>query len=99
MNTNRRDFIQFLAASAALVPSARAWAQQLAGSTDPSVLRSARDALQVMDFEPVARRLLPPAHWGYMASGVEDDATLRMNVEAFKRIGLKPRRLVDVSRV
>jgi len=99
MNTNRRDFIQFLAASAALVPSARAWAQQLSASTDPSVLRSARDALQVMDFEPVARRVLPPAHWGYMASGVEDDATLRMNVEAFKRIGLKPRRLVDVSRV
>lgn len=99
MNTNRRDFIQFLAVSAALVPSARAWAQQLAGSTDPSVLKSARDALQVMDFEPIARRVLPPAHWGYMASGVEDDATLRMNVEAFKRIGLKPRRLVDVSRV
>ena len=99
MNTNRRDFIQFLAASAALVPSARAWAQQFAGSTDPLVLKSARDALQVMDFEPIARRVLPPAHWGYMASGVEDDATLRMNVEAFKRIGLKPRRLVDVSRV
>ena len=99
MNTNRRDFIQFLAASTALVPSARAWAQQLAVSTDPSALKSARDALQVMDFEPVARRVLPPAHWGYMASGVDDDATLKMNVEAFKRIGLKPRRLVDVSRV
>ena len=99
MNTNRRDFIQFLAASAALVPSARAWAQQLATSSEASVLKSAGDALQVMDFEPVARRVLPPAHWGYMASGVEDDATLKMNVEAFKRIGLKPRRLVDVSRV
>jgi isopentenyl diphosphate isomerase/L-lactate dehydrogenase-like FMN-dependent dehydrogenase len=99
MNTKRRDFIQFLAASAALVPSARAWAQQLAGSSEASVLKSARDALQVMDFEDAARRTLPPAHWGYMASGVEDDATLKMNVEAFKRIGLKPRRLVDVSRV
>jgi isopentenyl diphosphate isomerase/L-lactate dehydrogenase-like FMN-dependent dehydrogenase len=98
MNMKRRDFIRFLAASTALAPSARAWAQQLTASTDPSALSSARDALQVMDFEPVARRMLPPAHWGYMASGVDDDATLRMNVEAFRRIGLKPRRLVDVSR-
>ena len=98
MDSNRRDFIRFLAASTALVPSARAWAQQLAASTEPSVIRGARDALQVMDFEEAARRTLPPAHWGYMASGVDDDATLKMNVEAFKRIGLKPRRLVDVSR-
>jgi hypothetical protein len=33
----------------------------------------------VMDFEPAAMRALPPAHWGYMSSGVDDDATLRMN--------------------
>jgi 4-hydroxymandelate oxidase len=98
MHTNRREFFQFLAASAVLAPSARALAQQAAASDDPSVIKSAKDALQVMDFEPAARRALPPAHWGYMASGVEDDATLKANVEAFKRIGLKPRRLVDVSK-
>jgi len=33
----------------------------------------------VFDFEAVARKNLPPAHWGYMASGVDDDATLRAN--------------------
>jgi 4-hydroxymandelate oxidase len=51
-----------------------------------------------MDFEEAARRTLPPAHWGYMASGVDDDLTLKANVEAFRHIGLKPRRLVDVSK-
>jgi isopentenyl diphosphate isomerase/L-lactate dehydrogenase-like FMN-dependent dehydrogenase len=51
-----------------------------------------------MDFEEAARRALPPAHWGYMATGVDDDLTLKANMEAFKHIGLKPRRLVDVSK-
>jgi isopentenyl diphosphate isomerase/L-lactate dehydrogenase-like FMN-dependent dehydrogenase len=99
MNSNRREFFQFLAASTVLTPSVRALAQQLAVSHDqPGVIMSARDALQVMDFEEAARRALPPAHWGYMASGVDDDLTLRANVEAFRHIGLKPRRLVDVSK-
>ena len=97
MNTNRREFFQFLAASTVLTPSVRALAQQLAVSHD-SVIMSAKDALQIMDFEEAARRALPPAHWGYMASGVDDDLTLKTNVEAFKHIGLKPRRLVDVSK-
>ena len=98
MNSNRREFFQLLAASTVLTPPIRAWAQQLAVSRDPSVLKSAKDALQVMDFEEAARRVLPPAHWGYMASGADDDLTLKANIEAFRHIGLKPRRLVDVSK-
>ena len=98
MDTNRRAFFQLLAASAVLTPSVRAWAQQLAVSNQASALTSAKDALQVMDFEEAARRALPPAHWGYMASGSDDDMTLKANVEAFRHIGLKPRRLVDVSK-
>src|SRR5258705_7656857 len=98
MNTNRRAFFQLLAASAVLTPSVRAWAQQIAVSNPASVIGSAKDALQIMDFEEAARRALPPAHWGYMASGSDDDMTLKANVEAFRHIGLKPRRLVDVSK-
>jgi isopentenyl diphosphate isomerase/L-lactate dehydrogenase-like FMN-dependent dehydrogenase len=98
MPTNRREFFQFLAASTALTPSVRAWAQQLAASHDPAVIARAADALQVADFEEAARRVLPPAHWGYMASGVDDDLTLKANVDAFKHVGLKPRRLVDVAK-
>lgn len=98
MNNSRREFFAFLAASAVLAPSVRALAQQAAVSNDFSIIRSAKEALQVMDFEPAAKRALPPAHWGYMASGVDDDATLKANVAAFGRIGLRPRRLVDVSK-
>ena len=88
---NRRRFLQFLAASPLL---SRAWAQQT-----PPPLASAKDALNVMEFEEMARRALPPAHWGYMATGVDDDGTLKANIGAFKHIQLRPRRLVDVSKI
>jgi isopentenyl diphosphate isomerase/L-lactate dehydrogenase-like FMN-dependent dehydrogenase len=92
----RRQFFRFIAASAALTPAVRAIAQQLAADPPPT-LGAAKDALQVMDFEEAARSVLPPAHWGYMASGADDDLTIKANVEGYRRIGLKPRRLVDVS--
>jgi isopentenyl diphosphate isomerase/L-lactate dehydrogenase-like FMN-dependent dehydrogenase len=47
----------------------------------------------------VAKKVLPPAHWGYLATGVDDDLTLRANREAFSSIQIRPRRLVDVSHV
>ena len=52
-----------------------------------------------MDFEEAARRVLSPAHWGYMASGVDDDVTVKRNREGFARFQLRPRRLVDVSKI
>jgi len=61
-------------------------------------MTSAKDILAVMDLEEVVHRMLPPAHWGYMASGSDDDLTLKANIGAFKRIQLKPKRLVDVSK-
>src|SRR5262249_34760180 len=39
------------------------------------------------------------AHFGYLSTGVDDDATLRANREGFARFQIRPRRLVDVSRV
>ena len=88
----RREFLRFLAASPLM---ARAWGQ---GAPAAGVLASAKDAINVMDFEPGARKALPPAHWGYMATGVDDDVTLRMNREAFEHYQLRARRLVDVSK-
>jgi isopentenyl diphosphate isomerase/L-lactate dehydrogenase-like FMN-dependent dehydrogenase len=98
LQPDRRAFFAWLAASAALTPAARALAQQLAVYKDLPPLAKAEDALQVMDFEAAAKRVLPPAHWGYMAGGVEDDATRDANVSGYRHIGLKPRRLVDVSK-
>ena len=57
---------------------------------------SAKDALSVMDFEAMARESLPPAHWGYLATGVDGDATLRRNREAMELYQLRARRLMGV---
>jgi isopentenyl diphosphate isomerase/L-lactate dehydrogenase-like FMN-dependent dehydrogenase len=40
-----------------------------------------------------------PGHWAYMASGVDDDATLRANRDGFKHVQLRPRRLRDATKV
>ena len=92
ISDNRRQFLRFLAGSPLL---AHAWAQEPA----PLEMKSAKDALSVMDFQPLAHKILPPAHWGYMSTGVDDDATLKANIAAYKHIQLSPHRLVDVSKI
>jgi len=91
--SHRRQFLRFLAASP-LVTNVLASAPG-----DQTVLSDPKDAVNVMDFEEAAKKALPPAHWGYMATGVEDDATLHLNHEAYKNIQLRPHRLVDVSKI
>ena len=63
------------------------------------LIKSPKDAINVFDFEPVMRANVPPAHFGYMASGIDDEVTLRANREGFLKFQLRPRRLVDVSKV
>jgi 4-hydroxymandelate oxidase len=92
--TYRRQFLRFLAASPL---AAKAWAQN--ATLPPMTMTSAKDALNVLDFEDMARKVLPPAHWGYLTTGVDDDATLHANREAYKHWQLRPRRLVDGTNV
>jgi isopentenyl diphosphate isomerase/L-lactate dehydrogenase-like FMN-dependent dehydrogenase len=66
---------------------------------DNHLIAAVDEAINVFEFEAVAKSKLPPAHWGFLASGVEDDVTLRANREAFKNYHLRPRRLVDVSSI
>jgi isopentenyl diphosphate isomerase/L-lactate dehydrogenase-like FMN-dependent dehydrogenase len=66
---------------------------------DSRLIKSPKDAINVFDFEPVARKNVPPAHFGYMASGIDDEITLRANREGFLKFQLRPRRLNDVSKV
>lgn len=92
----RRRFLKFLAASPLLLTPglpASLFAQ------NDELIASPDLALNVFDFEAVARRRLPPAHFGYMATGVDDDATVRANREGFERYQLRVRRLIDVSAI
>jgi isopentenyl diphosphate isomerase/L-lactate dehydrogenase-like FMN-dependent dehydrogenase len=63
------------------------------------VISDPKEALNVMDFEEAARRKALAGHWAYMASGVDDDLTLRANCEGYKHVQLRPRRLRDATRV
>lgn len=73
------------------------WLQNLQQSDD--VISSPDQALDVMDFEPAARKAIPPAHWGYLATGVDDDGTVRANRDGYSRIQIRARRLVDVEKI
>jgi len=63
------------------------------------LISSPKEAINVFDFEPVMQKNVPPAHFGYMASGIDDEVTLRANRDGFLKFQLRPRRLVDVSKV
>src|SRR5579872_1946945 len=88
---NRRRFLQFLAGSPLATGALTAWAGQQNGTFVPDLTTM----LNVTDFEAVARQALPPAHFGYMASGVDDDATLKANRDGYRRLQIRPRRMVD----
>src|SRR5712671_811067 len=107
----RRRFLQFLAASPlaaaspavlaqALIPGSREADPRMWAPYDPThLIKDPKEAINVFDFEPVCRQKVPPAHFGYMASGIDDEVTLRANREGFLKLQLRPRRLVDVSKV
>ena len=54
------------------------------------LIKSPKETINVFDFEPVMRANVPPAHFGYMASGIDDEVTLRRNREAFLKFVLRP---------
>ena len=89
--TRRRLLQSMLAAPAlaGLAPTLRALANE-----DPLIDSAAR-ALDVFDFERLARAKLPPAHFGYLATGVDGDATLHANDAGFADYPLRVRRMVD----
>jgi 4-hydroxymandelate oxidase len=92
--TERRALLKFIAASPLL-----ALCPDLSEAVQTGDLEQAAHAPDVFDFEAAAQKMVPPAHWGYLMSGVDGEATLRANREAFSRYLLKPRRFVDVSRI
>src|SRR3979490_3475591 len=107
---SRRRFLQYLAGSPLLasgaltaygmeapakLPDPMMWAPPGSGE----LINRPKDAINVFEFEPLARKNVPPAHFGYMASGIDDEVTLRANREGFLKFQLRPRRLNDVSNV
>jgi hypothetical protein len=109
---SRRRFLQFMAASPLLADvGTPAFAQDISAPPRPpdpmtwaprdsdNLISDPQEALDVFDFEPVAKKNLPPAHFGYMVTGTDDEVTLRANREGFLKFQLRPRRLVDVATI
>ena len=57
------------------------------------------DCVRVMDFAPIAKSKLDPVAWDYLETGSEDEVSLRDNREAFNRIIIRPRALVNVQNI
>ncbi|HTD75575.1 MAG TPA: alpha-hydroxy acid oxidase [Steroidobacteraceae bacterium] len=101
MNT-RRAFIKFLASSPLYAGApffGRCFAQTSQAQPVDGLIARVGDALDVFDFEPVAHGKIPPAHWGYLVSGVDGEDTLKANRAAFAHYQLQTRRFVDVSKI
>jgi len=101
----RREFLKWLAASpyvaslggVATFMHHTSFAESVAEGSN--LLANPSEALTVFDFEETARSKVMAGHWAYMASGVDADATLRANRDAYKQVQLRPRRLRDATKV
>ena len=104
----RRNFLKFLLASP-LIGYAGITQASNASELDPDLqfildlkkelISSPDDALNIFDLEAVARETLPPAHYGYIATGVGDERSQIANRQGYKNIRLKARRMVDVRNI
>lgn len=55
--------------------------------------------ININDFEKKAATMLPTEVFDFLAGGAADETTLQTNLDAFKKIFLRPRVLVDVSQI
>ncbi len=110
--TRRREFLRYLAGSP-LLAAAACWETRASAQAPPAgnreeerfgmngfprrMISTPEEAADVFDFRAVAEATLPPAHYGYIATGVDGEGTLAANRRAFAEVGIRARRLVDVS--
>jgi 4-hydroxymandelate oxidase len=65
----------------------------------PTVDIDLASVLSLPDLEPLARDVMAPADFDYVAGGAWDEITLAENEAAWRRYRLRPRVLVDVGRI
>lgn len=110
MKISRREALL----SAGVLAAAHAIPSSAAKSTDRSVgatedVRLAQTAqgdakmgpelASLGDFEEMAKTKIPHMAWEFFNGAVADEITMRWNKEAYQKIRLKPRILVDVSKL
>jgi (S)-2-hydroxy-acid oxidase len=63
----------------------------------PPPVSSAEQVLNIMEFEPLARDALPPAHFGFIATGADDDLTVARNHDAYSHYEIRSHRFSDLT--
>jgi len=111
LTESRRKFLRYLALSPALASPfliggalRKGFAQGRSdqsgnGSAAAALIKSPDQVLDLMEFEDLARKALPPAHFAYLETGVDDDATVHLNHEAYQKIEIRSRRLINVEKL
>lgn len=104
----RRSFIRYLAASPLFTTTAVlstpgnlmafGGLSVLEENAMERLITTPEEAINVFDFEQLASQIIPPAHFGFLTTGVDDDRTRDTNHQAYADYYLRPRKLVDVTR-
>ena len=81
----------------------RSWGESLVGflcqQGTKGVLTMSLDYVSNQEIIQAARRNLPQDVWDYLTGGAESETTMRRNRFGFDSLGLRPRVLVDVSKI
>ena len=93
-----RQLLTFVAGSPLYAKSVIA-AQQEGNSLSSDVQRGSNGPMSLQEIEEVAKKKIHKLAYDFIAGGVEDEVTLRANREALNRIFLRPRVMVDVSKI
>lgn len=94
-----RSLVNFAAASPLWPHLALAQPQRKGTTYPPTYSPEVMGPVNLHEMEAAAQRKLHRLAYDFIAGGVEDELTLRANREAFSRIQLRPRVLVDVSQI
>jgi 4-hydroxymandelate oxidase len=112
MLNDRRAFLSFLAASPIMgyAGFTSRWVEDLMarlvsaqdtalGVQNEVVIKSVKEALNVFDFDAVARTKLSTAHYTFVTDGSFNNETVRANREGFSKYEIRLRRLTGITTV
>jgi 4-hydroxymandelate oxidase len=68
-------------------------------TVNPQMAGPLSEVVCLGDLEPIAKQIMSALAWEYLSCGAADEITLRWNCSGFEKIKLKPRVLVDVSKI
>ncbi len=84
-------------AAAGVLPAVQA--QSNKSKTESPIAEDSGEPVCLTDFEPLAKQRMSHLAWEYINGAAADETTVKWNREAYQRMRLKPRVLVDVSKL